>query len=315
MFGVDFFEKMAEATNVNATVKSPPPPERANTPLATSDAVWHPTTGKEMMAFVAINVLMGIKVQPEYRNYWSNDDALHDNFVAGMMTRNRFEKLCKYHHCALPADEDRADRLTKVRPLIALCQQNFAFVFDPHRDLSVDEAMIAFNGRLSWKQYMPKKPVKWGIKLWCLCDANTGYCVAFRVYTGTEVDAPHLNLDLGYRVTMDLMDSHLQRHHHLFADNFFTSVHLANDLLQAGTYLCGTTRATRREFPKTVAHAPLRPGESVKWTDESGVMVCKWKDKRYVYLIATNDAGGDVVKHVRRKHRDVDLTVPTCVLA
>ena len=139
--------------------------------------------------------------------------------------------------------------------------------------------------------------------------------MAFRVYTGTEVDAPHLNLDLGYRVTMDLMDSHLQRHHHVFADNFFTSVHLANDLLQAGTYLCGTTRATRREFPKTVAHAPLRPGESVKWTDESGVMVCKWKDKRDVYLIATNDAGGDVVKHVRRKHRDVDLTVPTCVLA
>jgi hypothetical protein len=38
-------------------------------------------------------------------------------------------------------------------------------MFTPHKDLSVDEAMIAFNGRLAWKQYMPKKPVKWGIKL------------------------------------------------------------------------------------------------------------------------------------------------------
>ena len=182
-----------------------------------------------------------------------------------MMTCNRFEKLCQYHHCALLADEDRADRLTKVRPLIALCQQKFALAFNPPRDLLVDVAMIAFNGRLWWKQHMPKKPVvNWGIKLWCLCYANTGYCVAFRVYTGTEVDAPHCNLVLGYRVTMELMDSHLQRHHHVFADNFFTSVHLAKDLLQAGTYLCGTMRATSREFPKTVSHAPLRPGESVK---------------------------------------------------
>ena len=24
------------------------------------------------------------------------------------------------------------------------------------------------DGRLTWKQYMPKKPVKWSIKLWCL---------------------------------------------------------------------------------------------------------------------------------------------------
>ena len=38
-------------------------------------------------------------------------------------------------------------------------------------------------------------------------------------------------------------------------------------------------------------------------------MVCKRKDKRDVYLIATNNAGGDVVKHVRRKHSDVDLAV------
>ena len=35
--------------------------ERANTPLATADAVWHPTTGKAMMAFVATHVLMDIR--------------------------------------------------------------------------------------------------------------------------------------------------------------------------------------------------------------------------------------------------------------
>ena len=28
------------------------------------------------------------------------------------------------------------------------------------------------DGRLAWKQYMPKKPVKWGIKLGCLWDTH-----------------------------------------------------------------------------------------------------------------------------------------------
>ena len=29
------------------------------------------------------------------------------------------------------------------------------------------------DGRLAWKQYMLKKPVKWSIKLWCMCDTHT----------------------------------------------------------------------------------------------------------------------------------------------
>ena len=178
---------------------------------------------------------------------------------------------------------------------------------------------------------MPKKPVKWGIKLWCLCDANTGYCLAFSVYTGAEEQT--FNLDLGYRVVMRLMRRYLLSYHHLYADNYFTSVHLAVDLRQADTYyLCGTTRATRREFPNSLAAVRLqqgdsvkwvnedgvmvrkwkdKQGDSVKWVNEDGVMVCKWKDKRDVFMIATNDAGGDVIRPTRRHRQMINLPVPT----
>ena len=176
--------------------------------------------------------------------------------------------------------------------------------------------MIRFDGRLAWKQYMPKKPVKWGIKLWCLCDANTGYCLEFSVYTGAMAVVPGnpaVNLDLGYRVVMELMRHHLLRHHHLYADNYFTSVHLAADLLQADTYLCGTTRSTRREFPKTLAKVHLTQGESAKWMGEDGVMLVKWHDKRDVFIVATNDAGEDFVRRTWRNRQLIDLTVPVCV--
>ena len=51
------------------------------------------------------------------------------------------------------------------------------------------------------------------------------------------------------------MSHYLHKHRHVFTDNSFTSVDLAEDLLQADTYLCGTTRGTRSDFPKALANA------------------------------------------------------------
>ena len=63
------------------------------------------------------------------------------------------------------------DRLGKVRPIINHLLTKFAEAYDPHKEVVVDEAMIKFQGRSSLKQYMPKKPVKHGIKVWVLGDS------------------------------------------------------------------------------------------------------------------------------------------------
>ena len=86
------------------------------------------------------------------------------------------------------------------------------------------------------------------------------------------------------------------------------------DLRQANTYMCGTTRSTRKEFPKTLALAYVPQGQSVKWTrEDSSVMVCKWHDKCDICMIATNNAGDDEDVPVRRNHQQVVLSTPTCV--
>ncbi|CAC5397946.1 unnamed protein product [Mytilus coruscus] len=54
----------------------------------------------------------------------------------------------------------------------------------PKRQLSVDEVMVPFKGRLSFKQYMPAKPTKWGIKMWAIAEADTGYVSFCEVYSG-----------------------------------------------------------------------------------------------------------------------------------
>ena len=51
-------------------------------------------------------------------------------------------------------------------------------------ELSIDESMIKFKGRIFFRQYLPAKPTKWDIKTFALCESNTGYGLKFMVYTG-----------------------------------------------------------------------------------------------------------------------------------
>ena len=105
--------------------------------------------------------------------------------------------------------------------------------------------MVKFKGRLGMKQYMPMKPVKQGIKLWEIAEVSSGFVCDFQVYTGKRQDGATEH-NLGYRVVYDLTRNITGKNHYVFCDNFFTSVKLAEDLLQDNIYLCGTTRANRK---------------------------------------------------------------------
>lgn len=52
------------------------------------------------------------------------------------------------------------------------------------RHLSIDESMVAFEGRSGMKQYMPMKPINRGFKVWALADSASGYLINFETYTG-----------------------------------------------------------------------------------------------------------------------------------
>ena len=105
------------------------------------------------------------------------------------MSGRRFELLLSIIHLIddqkMPSrDSPHYDKLYKIRPLLNKLVTSFQEHYTPHQNLSVDESIVGFKGRLSWVQYMPKKPTKWGIKTWTLVDATNGYVWNLRVYTG-----------------------------------------------------------------------------------------------------------------------------------
>ena len=79
------------------------------------------------------------------------------------------------------------DPLYKLRPFLESFIANCQAAYNPNRELSVDEAMVGFKGRLAFIQYLPNKPTKWGMKAYVLADSITGYVLNWRLYTGAFI--------------------------------------------------------------------------------------------------------------------------------
>ena len=150
-----------------------------------------------------------------------------------------------YNHLS-PRGDPSYDRLGKIRPLIEHISNHFQTVYHPSKHVAVDEAMIKFQGRSSLKQYMPKKLVKRGIKVWVLGDSANGYFSKFQVYTG-EKDVRKTGLEK--HVVKTLTKGLEKKNHHVFFDNFFTGVKLLEDLREDGILGCGTVQCDRKGLP------------------------------------------------------------------
>ena len=221
---------------------------------------WRKITKEEVKAFFGFSILMGIDHLPSVDDYWSKDPLLHYAPIADRIPRWRFRELSRSLHFVdndhlAPRGDPAHDRLGKVRPLIDHLSSKFEALYEPSMNVAVDEAMIKFQGRSSLKQYMPKKPIKRGIKVWVLGDSSNGYFSRFDIYTGRKEDR---EVGLGAYVVKKLTEGLKDKHHHVFFDNYFTSFRLLEDLEKDGIYGCGTARRDRKEFPASLKNPGLK---------------------------------------------------------
>jgi len=69
--------------------------------------------------------------------------------------------------------------------------------------LAIDEVTVKFNGRVVFKQYIPKKRKRFGIKMFKLCD-STGYTYDMNVYLGKERQRAEQHLTVTHTTVTNL---------------------------------------------------------------------------------------------------------------
>lgn len=141
-----------------------------------------------------------------------------------------------------------------------------------------------WKGRLKFKQYLPLKRNRFGIKLFELVDCETGFLLDFIVYTGSNTDYDKFDLGVSGNIVAHFMKPYHHKGHILYIDNWYSSPQLAEFLHDRDTGVCGTVKENRKGMP--ALNAKLNRGE-IEVAHNNIWLVIKWMDKKEVYVITT----------------------------
>ncbi|KRZ55881.1 PiggyBac transposable element-derived protein 4 [Trichinella nativa] len=100
-------------------------------------------------------------------------------------------------------------------------------MYNPSENVTVDERLYSFKGRCQFRQYMPKKPAKYGIKFWVACCSKSSYAWKMQIYSG-KASSETREKNQGMRVVLDMVNG--LKGHNVTCDNFFTSYLLGVEL-------------------------------------------------------------------------------------
>lgn len=147
---------------------------------------------------------------------------------------------------------------------------------------------------------MPKKPVKFGLKVWVLADARSKYVWNFEFYCRASSKVGEKSKDSGKGVGKqggDVVKNLVKDLHHkghlVVVDNFFTSVLLFTSLLDVGIFATGSARADRKGLPPCLINKMDNAKHEQGWSNcrmhnNSKVCCLVWNDKKPVLLLSTH---------------------------
>ncbi|KAI5087140.1 dual specificity protein phosphatase 26 isoform X1, partial [Silurus meridionalis] len=223
-----------------------------------NDKDWIVVDSTDLKAYMGLNILAGV-----YRSRNESTCSLWDDrrgraIFKATMSLKRFHQISRalrFDDKVTRAARLRDDKLAPIRALWDLWAHRLEILFNPGRDVTVDEQLVPFKGRCRFRQYMPMKPAKYGLKLWVTADVATSYAWRCAPYLGKIGDAAEVGK--GMRVVKEMTEG-LQGVT-VCCDNFFTSYKLAQELLKKKLFLVGTVRKNKPELPPNLLQVKGRP--------------------------------------------------------
>lgn len=104
------------------------------------------------------------------------------------MPRDRFKDICK-NICFDDINTRKIrfrnnPKFHKMVEVFEIFKDNLRNGSVPGSKTCIDEQLYSYRGRCQFKQYIPSKPAKYGIKYWSFVDVESGYLIDTNVYLG-----------------------------------------------------------------------------------------------------------------------------------
>ena len=256
----------------------------------------------DIRCYIATALYRGVLQKPTVYMYYTQDKLFETPGFKKILTQNKLVLIEKYiHFVDISQLDSQYNRTAKIEPIHTYLVERWQSLLTLGRDISVDEALLLWKGRLSWKQFIRTKRARFGIKSFVLADASTGYVWNSILYSGDDTNVDP-NSEYQYQATnivMTLTEKLLDEGRCLYIDNWYSSMELLDELGKRGTDVVGTVRKDRKGLSKEVMNAKLKEGEKlVGYCPKYSGMCIKWKDKREVHMLTSCIPDDDVI--VRR---------------
>lgn len=212
----------------------------------------------ELKAFIGLLVFTAIfKSQHETVDSLFATDGTGRDIFRCTIPKNRFLFILLALRFDNPNDRDerkKTDPSAAVSEIFNKFIENSRELYSPGPTMCVDEMLVPFRGRCTFKMYMPKKPAKYGLKVMCLTDARTHYVYNWYMYCGKGSDGRGLSneekkLLIPSQAVIKLVKPIDGSRRNITADNWFSSVELVNELLKRDLTYVGTLKKNKAEIP------------------------------------------------------------------
>lgn len=182
---------------------------------------------------------------------WAKDGSGSDICIA-TMSRRRFHLLLaslRFDDIRTRQERREQDKLAAIREVFDNFNNNIKLYYSLNEHVTIDEKLEKFRGRCPFRQYIPSKPGKYGVKVQVMADAVTYYTHNLEIYVGRNegpYDVSNSAIDLVKRLVEPIKNTH----RNIVMDNWFTSFQLLEDLFtDNGLTGLGTVRKNKRELP------------------------------------------------------------------
>ena len=255
------------------------------------DGSWEDLEIEEFDAFIGLLIMAGVcKARNEsLDDLWSLNYG-HPIFRA-TMSLNRFKailRFIRFDNFETRERRKKSDKLAPFREFWEMFVKRLPKLYNLGESVTIDEQLVGTRGRCSFKQYIPTKPNKYGIKIFWLADSFTSYPYLAEVYIGRQPGADR-SRGSGPAILRRLSQPLENTGRNITVDNFFTDFQTAKDLLAKRVTLVGTVRKNKRDIPKDFQPHRNRPVESSLFGFDGQLTIVSYvpKKNRAVILLST----------------------------
>lgn len=144
----DYLSKIVDCTNNYADkIKSMTQQSRARI------FAWKPLTVEELKTFIGLIYHTGTAKMNRIVDYWKVH-RLYKSVFPQYMSRNRFQLILRCLHFS--DDVSNTNRMGKCQMCIDNFNSTMNSIYYPSKNLSLDESMVLWRGRLIFRQYIHK---------------------------------------------------------------------------------------------------------------------------------------------------------------